>query len=72
MRTTVRRPANHALHALLSAVTCGVWLPVWAVCAVVGRRETVTVHRPGPPDRYLSHDGRYRWNSATGMWEVNR
>lgn len=50
--TTVRRPCNHALHLVLSLFTCGLWLPVWAVLAVVGRRETVTHHGPlyPPPE----------------------
>lgn len=44
MKTTIRKPANHALHLILSLITLGCWLPVWAVMALVGRRETVTLH----------------------------
>lgn len=29
----VRRP-NHILHAVLSALTLGLWLPVWALAGV--------------------------------------
>lgn len=29
---------NHALHAVLTIVTCGAWLPVWILIAVFGRR----------------------------------
>lgn len=38
---TVRKPCNHALHLVLSIFTFGMWLPVWAVMAVAGRKETV-------------------------------
>lgn len=77
MRTVIRRPANHPMHLILSAFTCGLWLPVWAVCAIVGRRETVTVpdpqyfnvtaqHVSTPPpwtsgSVYVTHAGR-RWH----------
>ena len=47
---------NHALHALLTFLSCGLWLPVWILCAIFGRssRRTVAVAGPGaavPPDR---------------------
>ena len=29
----VKRP-NHILHAVLSVVTCGLWLPVWALAGL--------------------------------------
>jgi hypothetical protein len=29
---------NHALHAVLTLVTCGLWLPVWILVAIFGRR----------------------------------
>lgn len=41
-RTVIRKPANHALHLVLTVLTLGMWAPVWAVMAVVGRKETVT------------------------------
>lgn len=47
-RAVHRRSCNHPLHLILSVVTFGMWLPVWAVAAAVGRRETVT-YRPYPP-----------------------
>jgi hypothetical protein len=28
---------NHALHAVLTFFTCGMWLPVWILCAIFGR-----------------------------------
>ena len=41
MKTVMRRPANHGLHLFLTLITFGCWLPVWAVVALIGRRETV-------------------------------
>ena len=41
MKTVTRRPANHGLHLFLSLITFGLWLPVWAVVALIGRRERV-------------------------------
>ncbi|MFC4602626.1 hypothetical protein [Rhodococcus kronopolitis] len=26
---------NHTLHLILTLVTCGLWLPVWILCAIV-------------------------------------
>jgi hypothetical protein len=45
-RTVIRRPANHALHGVLTAVTLGMWAPVWFVMAVVGRRQVITHAAP--------------------------
>lgn len=30
---------NHALHLVLTLLTCGMWLPVWLVVAVAGGRQ---------------------------------
>ena len=30
-----RRGTNHVLHAILTVVTCGAWLPVWIICAII-------------------------------------
>lgn len=51
MKTAViRHPANHPLHLFLSMITFGLWVPVWIVVAIIGRRETVTMpgQVPGP------------------------
>lgn len=40
---TVKRPANHVLHLLLTIFTFGLWTPVWIIMACVGRREDVVV-----------------------------
>ena len=29
---------NHALHAVLTLVTCGLWLPIWIIVAILGGR----------------------------------
>lgn len=83
MKTVIRRPANHGLHLFLSLVTFGLWLPVWAVVAVIGRRETVTVPdtpqdaygpRTPPPwtggSAYIAYAGHYwQWNPWANRWE---
>lgn len=48
MKATRRMPANHGLHLFLTLITFGCWLPVWAVVALIGRRETVTVSGTAP------------------------
>ncbi len=30
----VKAPFNHGIHIVLSLVTCGIWVPVWILCAV--------------------------------------
>lgn len=32
-----RGGCNHALHLVLTLFTCGMWLPVWIICAIVQR-----------------------------------
>lgn len=32
---------NHVLHLVLSLVTCGVWLLVWPVIALINQRKTL-------------------------------
>ena len=29
---------NHGLHLLLTVLTCGMWLPVWIIVAIMGGR----------------------------------
>lgn len=41
MKTVTRKPANHGLHLFLTLITFGCWFPVWAVVALIGRRERV-------------------------------
>jgi hypothetical protein len=41
--------ANHALHAVLTFITCGMWLPVWILVALFSgsSRSSVAVAGPG-------------------------
>jgi Protein of unknown function (DUF2510) len=34
---------NHALHAVLTLLTCGLWLPVWIIVAILGNRNGTAV-----------------------------
>ncbi|MFC6013776.1 hypothetical protein [Nocardia lasii] len=31
----VRRGVNHGLHLVLTLITCGLWLPIWAIAIVI-------------------------------------
>jgi hypothetical protein len=35
---------NHGLHAVLTLLTCGAWLPIWIIIAIMESRR-VTVQR---------------------------
>jgi Protein of unknown function (DUF2510) len=35
--------ANHALHAVLTFLTCGLWLPVWILVAIFGGGSSSSV-----------------------------
>jgi hypothetical protein len=37
------RGVNHALHAVLTFFTCGMWLPVWILCAIFGSGSSQSV-----------------------------
>jgi hypothetical protein len=37
-RITVTGP-NHALHALISLFTCGLWLPIWMIIAILDSKK---------------------------------
>lgn len=43
MKTTTRTGANHPLHLICTLATCGLWSPVWIVCAIVGRKTVTDV-----------------------------
>ena len=51
---------RHVMHAIISLLTCGVWLWGWAIVAILGTRQTMTlrtdengaVHRQGPKPRW--------------------
>lgn len=79
MKTVIRKPANHGLHLFLTIVTLGCWLPVWAVAALVGRREVITVPDspaplqgwyPGPPQTPWT-PGQDVIEHSGGLWRWN-
>lgn len=87
MKTVIRKPAHHGLHIIMSILTLGMWLPVWAVAAAVGRREVIRV--PDSPaqlypsgiapgavmasDMYAPGDGSlWRWNPYANRWDRAR
>jgi hypothetical protein len=37
---------NHALHLVLTLLTCGMWLPVWLLIAIVGSRQVQVGGQP--------------------------
>jgi len=37
---------NHALHLVLTLLTCGMWLPVWLIIAIVGNRHVYVAGQP--------------------------
>lgn len=66
---TTRRGANHGLHVALTLITCGMWLPVWAVVAVIGRRTTVRSVAPIP---FCYSCGYVRNPQCPGCWGGRR
>ena len=43
--TTEKKTTNHLMHAVLSVVTGGLWLPVWLAAYIGGSTRTFTVVR---------------------------
>ncbi|KAA1250773.1 DUF2510 domain-containing protein [Mycobacterium simiae] len=39
---------NHALHLVLTLLTCGMWLPVWLIVAVASPQRVRVAGRPAP------------------------
>ncbi|MBO0864882.1 MAG: DUF2510 domain-containing protein [Mycobacterium sp.] len=37
---------NHALHLILTLLTCGMWLPVWLIVAIVGHQRVYVAGQP--------------------------
>lgn len=74
MHVTVRRPCNHALHAVLTFLTCGLWAMVWIPLAIAGRREHITYQQPSrwenPPLSPVYENQPSRWvqDPVTGQW----
>lgn len=48
--------ANHVAHAIIALLTCGLWLPIWAIVAATEKKSTRAVdvygnliQKPAPP-----------------------
>lgn len=64
-----RGGANHAVHAVLTVLSCGMWAPVWLLCAMVQRPQTVSVTGPVYfPHGTLSVSGTHYWDALSGCW----
>ncbi|AGR46450.1 hypothetical protein ODIN_35 [Mycobacterium phage Odin] len=35
---------NHAMHLVLSLITCGMWLPVWVIVAMINSSRTRKIY----------------------------
>ncbi|QGJ89735.1 membrane protein [Mycobacterium phage Superchunk] len=35
---------NHAMHLVLSLITCGMWLPVWVIMAMINSSRTRKIY----------------------------
>ncbi|MEU6342205.1 hypothetical protein ABZ883_14835 [Streptomyces sp. NPDC046977] len=53
-RQVIEQGANHTLHIILSIFTCGLWLPIWAIAAAMGRKKTITSYGPPVQQSYPS------------------
>lgn len=40
--TVVVQGPNHALHAILTVCSCGLWAPVWIIVTIAGSKVKVT------------------------------
>lgn len=45
----VRQTPNHAIHAVVSLFTCGFWLIVWIILAIVSASSTYRCSQCGTP-----------------------
>ena len=72
------KTTDHALHLILSIITCGMWVPVWIIFAVVGAlRKPKVVTSVGATQApssnqgaVISPDGRYVWNAQAQEWRL--
>jgi hypothetical protein len=81
---TVRTGPNHALHAVLTLLTCGLWGFVWIVIAITNPRRAPVVteaphvtailstgtHAWPTPGNYITHYSNR--TSAPGHWNGTR
>jgi hypothetical protein len=68
-QTTTYQPVetNHLLHLVLSLVTCGFWLPVWGLVAVINHGRTKRLTTVGSYSPYV---GMYRPSAVYPPYEV--
>ena len=71
-QTVVVGGTNHALHAILTIFTCGLWAPIWVLVAIFERPRVYVpaVVTPAPPGWYSNPNGqgtRY-WDGRT--WTI--
>lgn len=38
-KTVQKRQANHVLHLVMTIITFGMWIPVWIIASMMGRKE---------------------------------
>ena len=48
---------NHALHLVLTLLTCGMWLPVWLIVAIAGANRVHVAGQPARPNAGLVMGG---------------
>jgi Protein of unknown function (DUF2510) len=51
---------NHALHALLTLLTCGLWLPIWILVAIFGGSSRSSVAVGGAGGAFASTRSNHR------------
>ena len=54
----IKFTANHPLHLACTIFTCGLWVPVWIFCTIVGRKTVITTD-PFRPETYVPQQRRY-------------
>ena len=58
---TTGKPVNHILHALLSLLTCGLWLVVWLAVLVFGQKERRFILRVDPETGQIRKDHAFNY-----------
>jgi Protein of unknown function (DUF2510) len=68
-----RSSPNTALHLALTLLTCGMWLPVWAILVITGNRQIPVQTRRANPALMvvcLAVGGLYLTGLATTNWRM--
>ena len=74
------KTTDHAVHLILTIITCGMWAPVWALFAILGafkKTRVVSAMGVNPVPVYgnnqgdvISPDGHYVWNAQAQEWRL--